>query len=157
MLNFFFLSTNSTFTFFPLLVDWAFSPLKFVIGSAALPVQTAFRMMMKLQSFFTLLAALLVTCRAQDRSTYCRLSSQHTMCRFQVRIFHHRHYKSRHAIWSPFDSFDKENSSIAFRNLSESYFQTVYQMTGIPFATKSNQGGICGSCRISVERKREIS
>ncbi|KAI9560006.1 hypothetical protein GHT06_014016 [Daphnia sinensis] len=39
--------------------------------------------MMILRPIVTFLAALLVSCRAQDRSTYCRLSSQHTMCRFQ--------------------------------------------------------------------------
>uniref|UniRef100_A0A0N8B0Y2 Venom allergen n=1 Tax=Daphnia magna TaxID=35525 RepID=A0A0N8B0Y2_9CRUS len=39
--------------------------------------------MMILHPFVTFLAVLLVSCRAQDRSTYCRLSSQHTMCRFQ--------------------------------------------------------------------------
>ncbi|XP_057366182.1 peptidase inhibitor 16-like [Daphnia carinata] len=38
--------------------------------------------MMIAHSFVAFLAALIISCRAQDHSPYCRLSSQHTMCRF---------------------------------------------------------------------------
>lgn len=47
-------------------------------------VETSRKMIPHWLTFLPLLAVVLVSCRAQDPSTYCRLSTKHTLCRFQV-------------------------------------------------------------------------